>query len=266
MSAQPFPWSSAQLAKANDAVATATVVDTLAWSLETFGDRVAIASSFGAEDMLLLHAAKTLKAQTGRAPKVFTLDTGRLPEETYRLLDKVQLTFGLDVEVYAPKTAAVEELVQLKGPYSFQVSVEDRKSCCHIRKVEPLGRALAKVDAWIVGLRREQAVTRAGLDVVENDEANQKIKIAPLAALTEVEMWARVDAENIPVNALHDRGVPSIGCAPCTRPVEGWVRGQDNAHVDIRAGRWWWESPEHKECGLHPGGASSPSPSANTAA
>jgi phosphoadenosine phosphosulfate reductase len=147
------------------------------------------------------------------------------------------------MEVYFPESGAVERFVQAEGINAFYESVEKRKECCRIRKIAPLKRALSTLDAWICGLRQEQSVTRTGVQVVEWDEANGLLKINPLARCNEQEVWAYAKSRQVPYNALHDRGYPSIGCCPCTRAV--------SAGEDIRSGRWWWENPEHKECGLH---------------
>jgi phosphoadenosine phosphosulfate reductase len=204
-----------------------------------FGDRAAIATSFGVEDIVLMHLAKA------HAPsaRFFTLDTGRLHQETYEVMDAFRRRFGVAIDVYAPETKAVEALVGAHGPMSFRDGVSERKACCAIRKLEPLKRALAGKAAWVTGLRREQADSRANVDVVSFDDAWGLWKFNPLAALTKADVWAYVREYRLPYNRLHDVGYPSIGCAPCTRAVA--------ATEDDRAGRWWWEQLEHKECGLH---------------
>lgn len=199
----------------------------------------AFASSFGVEDMVITH----LIARTGAPIEIFTLDTGRLPEETYRLFQEVRNRYGLTVTAYAPKADAVEQYVSANGPNAFYESVALRKECCRIRKVEPLNRALAGKKAWITGLRREQSPTRTDLGVREWDADHGLDKFNPLIDWTTDEVWAYVRANDIPYSALHDKGYPSIGCAPCTRAI--------TVGEDIRAGRWWWENPETKECGLH---------------
>ena len=179
-----------------------------------------------------------------REVRVLTLDTGRLPEETYEVMDRIRERYGISIATYFPEAAALEALERERGFYSFRRSVEERKHCCGIRKVEPLGRALKDLDAWITGLRREQAVTRAAISQVEVDAAHGAIiKVNPLVEWTEQQVWAYIRQHDVPYNALHDRGYPSIGCAPCTRAVQ--------PGEDIRAGRWWWENPTTKECGLH---------------
>ncbi len=212
----------------------------IAWALERFHPRIAIASSLQAEEMVLLDMAWKLNP----AIRVFTLDTGRLHEETYAVMERIRDRYGIVVESYFPQREAVEALEREKGFYSFRRSVEERKLCCGIRKVEPLGRALQGLDAWITGLRREQALTRTTIKKVETDEAHEGIvKVNPLADWSLQQVWEYIHAHNVPYNALHDLGFPSIGCAPCTRAVK--------PGEDIRAGRWWWETPESKECGLH---------------
>jgi phosphoadenosine phosphosulfate reductase len=198
----------------------------------------AFACSFGAEDMVLLDAI----AQHARTIEVFTLDTGRLPEETYALLETARDRYPIVIRTYFPDAAAVEAWVEQNGPNAFYKSVAQRQQCCHIRKVEPLRRALAGKKSWITGLRREQSAARQALERESWDEANGLIKINPLLDWTNDDVWAYIRTHNVPYNALHDRGYPSIGCAPCTRAIQ--------PGEDIRAGRWWWETTA-KECGLH---------------
>jgi len=213
--------------------------DLLAWAARRFGNRVAFASSFGAEDQVLTDMLSRAAAKLA----VFTLDTGRLPQETYDVMAATRQRYGLTIEVLFPQAADVEEMMTSHGPNSFRESVEDRKLWCHGRKVLPPRRRLAGLDAWITGLRRDQAATRSLLARIEWDAANGLLKINPLADWSAEEVWAYIRANDVPYSALHERGYPSIGCAPCTRAV---AAGQD-----IRAGRWWWEDPAHKECGLH---------------
>jgi phosphoadenosine phosphosulfate reductase len=212
----------------------------LRWALSEFHPDIALASSFGMEDIVLI----AMMADILPGARVFALDTGRLHEETYEAAEAVRRKLGVRIEWRFPDRAAVEELERSKGLYSFRESLENRHECCRIRKVEPLSRALSGLRAWVTGQRREQAVTRRNLPVVEIDEAHGMIlKLNPLAGWTEQQVGEYVRKRGLPVNRLHDMGYPSIGCAPCTRPV---APGEDP-----RAGRWWWESPEHKECGLH---------------
>lgn len=219
-----------------------------------FGEQLVVACSFGPEDMVLLELLAQLRAETGDAPRVFTLDTGRLHEETYAVMEEARTRYDLEFDVFAPDAGALEALLGKSGPLSFYESVEARRGCCAVRKVEPLGRALRGATAWVTGLRRAQAVTRTVLERVEIDEGNGGLfKLNPLADWSEFDVWSFVDDHQLPTNRLHDQGFASIGCAPCTRAVEGWERGRDNSAIDIRAGRWWWESADHKECGLHAG-------------
>ncbi len=212
----------------------------LAWALAEFHPRIALAASFGAEDVVVIDLLMKLNPKA----RLFTLDTGRLPAETYSLMEALRERYGLAIEVYFPQAEAVQEMVRERGVNLFYKSIENRKLCCQIRKVEPLGRALAGLDAWITGLRRDQAMTRTGVRKVEIDaEHGGLVKVNPLADWTWEQVWAYIRAHNVPYNVLHDRGYPSIGCAPCTRAVE--------PGEDPRAGRWWWEHPETKECGLH---------------
>ena len=201
-----------------------------------------LASSLGAEDMVLTD----LIARYAPGIGIFSLDTGRLNPETYELLAKIQGSYGdkVRIEVYYPQAQAIQQYVNAHGINAFYDSVELRKQCCGIRKVEPLGRALQGLSAWMTGLRREQSVTRTSLSAVESDAAHGGIaKINPLAAWTVDDLWAYTREHRVPYNRLYDQGYTSIGCQPCTRAIE--------AGEDGRAGRWWWELPEHKECGLH---------------
>ncbi len=207
--------------------------------IETEFVPAAFACSFGAEDMVLLD----LIAAHARRIEVFTLDTGRLPAETYTLMDEVRERYSVPLRVYFPDTREVEAWVEQNGVNGFYRSAAQRKQCCHIRKVVPLGRALAGKKAWVTGLRREQSVTRQTLQEREWDASNQMFKFSPLLDWAEDEVWSYLRAHNVPYNALHEKGYPSIGCAPCTRAI---APGED-----VRAGRWWWEQPEGKECGLH---------------
>ena len=206
---------------------------------DRFGRRAALSSSFGAEDMVLIDMLIRLDPQA----RIVTLDTGRLPQETYNVMDATRERYGTAIEVFFPQADSVQAMVAEHGVNLFYHSVDFRKLCCGIRKTEPLKRALAGLDAWITGLRREQSVTRTAVHNIEWDESNQLIKVNPLADWTQDDVWTYIREHNVPYNALHDRGYPSIGCAPCTRAIQP---GEDQ-----RAGRWWWEHPETKECGLH---------------
>ena len=197
---------------------------------------VVFSTSFGKEDQVITHAISNSNIS------VFTLDTGRLFEETYEVYHRTRLKYKMNIEAYFPNQVAVQGLLEKKGPYSFYDSIENRKECCFIRKIEPLKRALKGKQIWITGLRKEQSDNRADMQMVEWDEGNQLIKVHPLFNWTEKEVDEFVDKNNVPVNALHKKGFPSIGCSPCTRAVE--------TGEDFRAGRWWWEASK-KECGLH---------------
>lgn len=198
-----------------------------------------LASSLGAEDMVLTDAI----LRGGIAIEIFTLDTGRLNPETLELLERVRDRYGYDIRVYQPHSAAVEQYVRELGLDAIYRSVELRRRCCDIRKVEPLSRALAGKSAWVTGLRRAQSVTRAQLPLKEFDLAHGMWKFNPLAEWSESDVWDYLRGRGVPYNALHDHGFRSIGCAPCTRPTA--------VGEDLRAGRWWWEDAQTKECGLH---------------
>ncbi len=202
-------------------------------------DRIALASSLSAEDQVLTHMVLSINP----AARIFILDTGRLPVETYDLIEATMQRYGMHYEILFPEAADVEEMTSRHGPNSFYQSIEQRKACCFVRKVKPLRRVLSTLDVWITGLRKEQALTRGDLEIIQWDEANGLVKLNPLADWTHQQVWDYIHRNSLPYNKLHDQGYPSIGCAPCTRAVK--------AGEDIRAGRWWWETPEQKECGLH---------------
>ncbi|HMV11425.1 MAG TPA: phosphoadenylyl-sulfate reductase [Nitrosomonas sp.] len=197
------------------------------------------ANSFGAEDMLLTD----LIARYFPNIEIFTLDTGRLPEETYALIQTVRDQYHINIKAYFPEAAAVESYIAQNGPNGFYQSVELRKRCCYIRKVEPLRRALTGKRAWVTGMRREQAITRDGLSISQFDAEHAIQKFNPLCDWSNAEVWSYLKQHDVPYNKLHDHFYPSIGCAPCTRAI---TPGED-----IRSGRWWWENPDSKECGLH---------------
>lgn len=221
-------------------VATADAASILRAGLQTAAGPVALACSFSVEDLVIIDLLRQIAPET----RIFALDTGRLNEETYEVAEAVRERYGVSIDWYFPERAAVEQLEREKGLFSFRESLENRHECCRIRKVEPLGRALAGLSGWITGLRSEQSVTRAALAPLEIDEAHGGIiKINPLAAWSEAQVWEYAKQQRIPVNRLHSQGYPSIGCAPCTRAIQPGEQA--------RAGRWWWENPEHKECGLH---------------
>ncbi len=200
---------------------------------------VVFANSLGAEDMVLTDMiwGENLDIE------VFSLDTGRLPAETYELMARAERRYGSRLNVFAPRHDTVQDFVAGYGINGFHDSVEARKACCHARKIEPLQRALAGKQAWITGLRAAQSPSRERLKTVAFDHANKLVKISPLADWSEREIWVYLRANGVPYNTLHDRNYPSIGCAPCTRAIQ--------PGEDVRAGRWWWEAAETKECGLH---------------
>jgi len=216
------------------------LVDRLACIARRFPDAV-FATSLGAEDMVLTHAIFTADLPI----EVLTLDTGRLPAQTVEMIDTVRRHYAKPIEVFTPDAQAVEAHVAQFGAFAFYESVALRKACCGIRKVEPLRRALAGHGAWLTGQRRDQAATRGLLADEEHDSVFGLYKFNPLAAWSDASVWAVIHALDIPYNPLHDQGYPSIGCDPCTRAVR--------AGEDVRAGRWWWESADAKECGLHAG-------------
>jgi phosphoadenosine phosphosulfate reductase len=211
----------------------------LAWAAAQFRGKIRFATSLGLEDQVLTD----MIARAGLPIALFTLDTGRLFQETYDLIDRTRERYGIDIEICFPEADAVRAMVHEHGVNLFRKSVDLRKRCCGVRKIEPLRRAIAGQDAWIVGLRREQSVTRSEMRVVEWDGGNGLVKVSPLIDWTEPRVRDYVKNNKVPYNPLHDQNFPSIGCACCTRAV---ADGED-----IRAGRWWWENPEQKECGLH---------------
>jgi len=211
---------------------------TLARVVADFSPAV-FASSLAAEDMVLTDLI--LRAKLPIA--IFTLETGRLHKETLGMIDRIRETYGHDVALYRPEAEAVDAYVKQNGLNAFYDSVDLRKECCRIRKVEPLKRALAGNKAWITGQRRAQSTTRADLVVQEDDAAHGMQKFNPLADWSEEDVWNYIRANNVPYNSLHDKGYPSIGCEPCTRAIQ--------PGEDVRAGRWWWENADSKECGLH---------------
>jgi len=236
-----------QLASFNElaeSYATRHPQEILAFAIEEYSPDLAISFS-GAEDVVLVDMASKL----GAKPRVFTLDTGRLHTETYQFIEKVREHYGLPIEVFFPRPEAVEKLVKEKGLFSFYK--DGHKECCDVRKVEPLRRALSTLNAWVTGQRRDQSPgTRAQVPVIQVDptfgsNGHQLIKFNPLANWTSKQVWSYIRENNVPYNALHDRGFVSIGCEPCTRAI---LPGQHE-----REGRWWWEDATKKECGLHAG-------------
>ena len=233
--------SAQQVDTLNTRFAGAPPQDILTWALAEFHPRIALASSFGAEDVALIDMLDKINPSA----RVVTLDTLRLHTETYDLIDRVRARYSLEVEAFYPDLASVDAFVRERGYNCFYASVDNRKACCGIRKLEPLERALAGLDAWMTGLRRDQTATRADVQPIEIDDVHGNIiKVNPLAGWTNEQVWAYIREHDVPYNALHDVGYPSIGCEPCTRAVA--------ADEDPRAGRWWWEQDaDAKECGIH---------------
>ena len=216
-----------------------TAIEVLSFFILNYKDKLAFSSSLGAEDQIITQMISGIDPDV----YIFTLDTGRLFPQTYDLLDTTQHRYKVKIRIFFPDNKAVEEMVNNKGINLFYESIENRKLCCQIRKIQSMKRALENVDFWISGLRREQSVTREDISVVEWDDLNNKIKINPLINWKSEDLWDYIRQNNIPFNPLHEQGYPSIGCFPCTRAIE--------PGEDLRAGRWWWENPEMKECGLH---------------
>jgi len=211
----------------------------LRWFLHEYKNRIVLSSSMGLEDQVLTDMVVKIDPSV----KIFTLDTGRLFYETYELIEKTCMRYKINIEVFFPDSNEVQKMVTEKGINLFYQSVEYRKECCRIRKINPLKRAFSGSEVWICGLRRDQSVTRTENQMIEWDEANGMIKLNPLIDWTEQQVWDYIKANRVPYNTLHDRSYPSIGCQPCTRAI---FPGED-----IRAGRWWWENADSKECGLH---------------
>jgi phosphoadenosine phosphosulfate reductase len=225
--------------------ASATPEEILSWAVENFHPRMAISCSFGnPEGLVLIDMLHRIEPEL----RVYTLDTGRLPQATHDLIDRVRDRYGVAVEVIYPEAEAVQAMVREHGMNLFYESLEKRQQCCRVRKVEPNRRYLAGLDAHITGLRRQQNVTRAGVAKVELEQGGRLVKINPLVDWATSDVWDYVRKNGVPVNRLHAEGFPTVGCAPCTRAVR--------AGEDVRAGRWWWEQPETKECGMHEEGGS----------
>ena len=211
----------------------------LSFFMVEMGSKVKLGSSLGAEDQVLTDMMVKIHPK----PDIFTLDTGRLFPETYETLDATNKKYGISIELYFPDSARIQGMVKEKGINLFYESIENRKLCCYIRKIEPLKRALHGVEVWISGLRKDQSVTRFFTPLVEWDNTYNLLKVNPLLTWREKDVWDYIHEHDVPYNALHDKGFPSIGCQPCTRAIK--------PGEDVRAGRWWWEEPEQKECGLH---------------
>ena len=213
--------------------------EALIWLGKQFSGRIIFSTSFGLEDQAITHIIFSKNIPI----KIFTLDTGRLFSETYSVWSRTREVYRKNIEVYTPKEEALQKLVSSKGPNSFYESVENRLECCYIRKVEPLQHALQGNEVWITGIRKGQSANRNDLSTVEWDEKNNIVKFHPLFNWNIEQLKKYIKDNNIPYNSLHDKGFPSIGCQPCTRAVKD---GED-----ARAGRWWWEQSDKKECGLH---------------
>ncbi|MFW5891979.1 MAG: phosphoadenylyl-sulfate reductase [Bacteroidota bacterium] len=225
--------------KLNEKLQNKSSVEILDYIASHYTGKVKFASSMGAEDQVITHIIANLDYPV----EIFTLDTGRMFPETYDLIEKTEARYKLKIKIFFPDAASVEKMVNEKGINLFYRSIDNRKQCCGIRKIEPLKRALNGLDGWITGLRKEQSTTRTNMQIVEWDENNSMLKFNPLLHWTEQQLWDYIKNNNVPYNVLHDKGFPSIGCQPCTRAV---APGED-----VRSGRWWWENPETKECGLH---------------
>lgn len=213
--------------------------EVLSYFLEAYRGHIALASSLSIEDQVLTAMICRIRPET----RIFTLDTGRLFPETYSLIERTNMTYGIKIQLFFPDYKQVEKMVAEHGVNLFYENIEKRRLCCHIRKLEPLKRAFDGLKVWICGLRHEQSVTRTDIRMVEWDEPHRLLKLNPLINWTEKQVWDYIHGHGVPYNKLHDQGFPSIGCQPCTRAVK--------LGEDIRAGRWWWENPLHKECGLH---------------
>lgn len=230
-----------QLEKLADEFESKSAQEVLKWALDTFGTRIALASSFGAEDVAVIDMM--VKVDKNRT-RVFTLETGRLNQETYDVMDAIRARYSIQIEAFFPDQKEVEDMIRSKGMNLMYESVENRKLCCEIRKVHSLNRALSNLDGWITGLRKDQVATRSTTKKIEIDAVHGGIvKLNPIADWSSDMVWDYIRKNNIPYNALHDKGFPSIGCEPCTRAVQ--------PGEDPRAGRWWWENAAAKECGLH---------------
>jgi phosphoadenosine phosphosulfate reductase len=231
--------TSSEITELNKTYSKASPSETMQFCASRYAGATTLSSSLGAEDQLLTHIIATEKIPVS----VFTLDTGRLYAETYSLMERTREKYALPITVYFPDALQVETMVNNKGVNLFYESIENRKLCCHVRKMEPLKRALKGMDCWITGLRREQSEFRSEMQLFEWDEAFNILKVNPLINFTEEDVWQFIRKNHVPYNTLHDKNYKSIGCAPCTRAVHDGD--------DARSGRWWWEDAGHKECGLH---------------
>jgi phosphoadenosine phosphosulfate reductase len=230
---------SAKIDLLNQGFSNTSPEEVLNYFLEQYKGKIALASSMGAEDQALTH----MIAGIDPAAKIFTLDTGRIFPETYDLIEKTNARYKININIYFPEREQVEKMVNEKGVNLFYESIENRRQCCHVRKIVPLQRALAGLDVWISGLRKSQSVTRSDMQMVEWDKRHDLIKINPLLNWSEEDVWDYIKKHNVPYNKLHDKGFASIGCQPCTRALK--------PGEEVRDGRWWWENPQLRECGLH---------------
>ncbi len=231
-------FTAAQIQQLNESLKTPQEV--LKWSLDNLHPKIAMASSFGAEDVIVIDMLMKINPKS----RIFTLDTGRLNQETYDVMDAIRKKYNVNLEVMFPDQNEVEQMVRVNGLNLFYDSVGNRKLCCGIRKVHPLNRILSTLDGWITGLRADQTEVRSNANKIEFDEQHNGIlKINPIIEWTWEQTWDYIKKYDIPYNKLHDKGFPSIGCEPCTRAIK--------SGEPLRAGRWWWESDSQKECGLH---------------
>lgn len=231
-------FTSEQIAQLNNTFKTPQEV--LKWTLDNLHPKVAMASSFGAEDVVVIDMIMKINPKA----RIFTLDTGRLNQETYDVMDEIRNKYNTNIEVMFPDQNEVEQMVRVNGMNLFYQSTGNRKLCCGIRKVHPLNRMLVTLDGWITGLRNDQTQNRSDAKKIEiDDQHNEIVKVNPIIDWKWEQVWDYVKANKIPYNKLHDKGYPSIGCEPCTRAIK--------PGEDLRAGRWWWETDPEKECGLH---------------
>lgn len=227
-----------QLQKLNETLKTPQ--DVLKWAIDNLHPKLGLASSFGAEDVVVIDMIMKINPKA----RIFTLDTGRLNQETYDVMDEIRNKYNTNIEVMFPDQNEVEQMVRVNGMNLFYQSIGNRKLCCGIRKVHPLNKMLASLDGWITGLRADQTEVRSNAQKIEIDQQhNNMIKINPIIEWTWEQTWDYIKKNNVPYNKLHDKGFPSIGCEPCTRAIK--------SGEPLRAGRWWWESDKEKECGLH---------------
>ncbi|MGI0010921.1 MAG: phosphoadenylyl-sulfate reductase [Nitrosopumilaceae archaeon] len=227
-----------EISQLNDTLKTPEEI--LKWTLDNLHPKVAFASSFGAEDVVVIDMLMKINPKA----RIFTLDTGRLNQETYDVMDEIRNKYNINIEVMFPDQNEVEQMVRVNGLNLFYQSIGNRKLCCGIRKVHPLNKMLASLDGWITGLRGDQTQNRSDAKRIEIDEQhNNMIKVNPIIEWKWEQVWDYIKANKIPYNKLHDKGYPSIGCEPCTRAIK--------PGEDLRAGRWWWETDPEKECGLH---------------